>query len=42
MDHTIDELVDIDLSGYLEGENDPEYTEEHFDLHGRSLEHGNE
>lgn len=33
----IDELVDIDLPGYLEGENDPDCTEEVFDLHGRRL-----
>ena len=31
----IDELIDIDLHGYFEGENDPECTEEVFDLHGR-------
>lgn len=29
--------IDIDLSGYLEGESDPECTEEVFDLHGRRL-----
>lgn len=33
----IDEL-DIDLPGYLEGENDPECTEEVFDLHGKKVE----
>lgn len=29
--------IDIDLDGYLEGENDPDCTEEVFDLHGRRL-----
>lgn len=32
----IDEL-DIDLPGFIEGENDPECTEEVFDLRGRRL-----
>lgn len=29
--------VDIDLEGYLEGENDPECTETHFDLDGKEV-----
>lgn len=29
--------IDIDLDGYLEGENDPDCAEEVFDLHGRRL-----
>ena len=33
----IDEL-NIDLPAYLEGENDPECTEEVFDLHGKKVE----
>lgn len=32
----IDEL-DIDLPGFIEGQNDPECTEEIFDLYGRRL-----
>lgn len=31
------DTLDIDLHGYLEGENDPDCTEEVFDLHGRRL-----
>ena len=31
------DTLDIDLPGYLEGENDPDCTEEVFDLHGRRL-----
>lgn len=34
----IDELVDIDLPGFLEGSSDPECTEEVFDLRGRRLD----
>lgn len=34
--------IDIDLEGYLEGENDPNCSEEVFDLHGRRMNNGNE
>lgn len=30
--------ISIDLEGYIEGETDPECTEEVFDLHGRRLD----
>lgn len=40
MEHNIpiNELVDIDLPGYLEGENDPECVTEIFDLQGKKVE----
>lgn len=36
--YPINKLVDIDLTGYRAGDNDPDCTTEIFDLHGRKVE----
>ena len=36
-DIPIDELVEIDIPGFLEGEDDPSHVTELFDLQGRRV-----
>ena len=38
MNETINQPIDIDISGYLEGENDPGCVTEVFDLNGRKVD----